>query len=232
LLSARSIEHVQRELADVQRKLEQAMDGAAHLEEVTNDVEHPSRASDYLAQLTDGRLVRLTLVEQGRRAQVTNAAGDSLPAEALPAADRDLVYLSFCLALLSAAARQGLWLPLVLDDPFLRLDARAMASVAAVLEAFSRHGHQVILFTGQQAAAQRLASLGVAVRDIASLRYLDTTIPARATAGVSEDRPKPQETRPEKQRPPRRSEGAKRKKLASHPPRNGKASETDRSDAA
>ena len=141
------------------------------------------------------------------------------------------MYLSFCLALLAAAARRGVWLPLVLDDPFLRLDAHAMASVAAVLEAFSRQGHQVIIFTGQQAAAQRLTSLGVAVRDIASLRYLDTGIPVPALAEVSEDLPITRGTGPEKRRPARR-EGSKRKKLAPHQPRNGKASEADRSDAA
>jgi DNA repair exonuclease SbcCD ATPase subunit len=231
LLSARSIEHVQRELADVERKLEQAIVGMGQQDEMASGTEHPSRASDYLAQLTDGKLLRVTLLEQGRRALVTNAAGESLPAESLPAADRDRVYLSFCLALLSAAARQGVWLPLVLDDPFLRLDARATASIAAVLDAFCRQGHQVIVFTGQQAAAERLASLGAAVRDIASLRYVATAPAAPTTTErpvASTHRPQ----RPEKQRKLRRTESAKRKKPASQIAQNGKATDADRSDAA
>jgi hypothetical protein len=231
LLSARSIEHVQRELADVQRKMEQAIDDTSQQDEMTSSTEYPSRASDYLAQLTDGKLVRLTLFEQGRRAQVTNAAGESLPAGALPPADRDLVYLSFCLALLSAAARRGVSLPLVLDDPFLRLDARAIASLAAVLDAFCRQGHQVIILTGQQVAAQRLASLGVAVHDIARLRCLDTAPEAAALTGPLANLPVDRSLRSEKQLAPRRSD-ARRKKRPSQQPQNGKTPEADRSDAA
>jgi hypothetical protein len=229
LLSARSMEHVQRELADIERKLVQAMDGTGGPED--SAVEHRSRASDYLAQLTDGKLVRLLLVDQGRRAQVINSAGESLPIEALPAADRDRVYLSFCLALLSAAAQRGVWLPLVLDDPFLRLDPRGIASLAAVLDAFCRQGHQVIVFTGQLAAAQRLASLGATVREIASLRYLDTAPPPAATTTLHnppENRPQ----RPENKRRSRSADGRKRKTPASQSTQNGKATDADRSDAA
>jgi hypothetical protein len=93
-----------------------------------------------------------------------------VPAEALDAATRDQAYLSLCLALLSAAAQRGIWLPMVLDDPFERLDARATASLAAVLVEFARQGHQVMVLTGQQAAAQRLKSIGVGIQDMASLR--------------------------------------------------------------
>jgi DNA repair exonuclease SbcCD ATPase subunit len=232
LLSVRSIEHVQRELADVQRKLEQATDGAEEREDLACSSEHPSRASDYLAQLTDGKLVRLALVDQGRRAHVMTSAGESIPVEALSAAERDQVYLSLCLALLSAAARRGVWLPLLLDDPFVRLDARSTASLAVVLEAFCRQGHQVIVFTGQQAAAERLASLGIAVRDIASLRYVETATPAVATTAVLDDSPGHVPPSPERQREPRRAAGARRKKGTAQPPRNGKASAADQSDAA
>ena len=87
-----------------------------------------------------------------------------------PAAQRDQVYLSLCLALLSAASRHGVWLPLVLDDPFERLDARATAALAAVLEGFSRQGHQVLVFTRRKEAAERLAAVGAEVHDMMSLR--------------------------------------------------------------
>ena len=83
---------------------------------------------------------------------------------------RDQVYLSLCLTLLSAASRQGLWLPLVLDEPFERLDARGTAALAAVLDGFCRQGHQVLVFTRKQDATERLVSIGAAVHNIASLR--------------------------------------------------------------
>jgi hypothetical protein len=75
-----------------------------------------------------------------------------------------------CLTLLSAASRQGVWLPLVLDEPFERLDARAAAALVAVLDVFCRQGHQVLVFTRKQTATERLTSVGAAVHNIASLR--------------------------------------------------------------
>ena len=109
--------------------------------------------------MTNGNLVRLELTDHGRRARVVDRAGEVRPVESLSATERDQVYLSLCLALHSAAAQQGVWLPLVLDDPFVRLDGNGIASLAAVLDGFARQGHQVIVFTGQQAAAERLLSL-------------------------------------------------------------------------
>lgn len=181
LLSARSIEHIQRELATVQQKLEQATSSSGEGGWSATS-ENPLRASDFLAQLTDGRLVRLQLVEGSRGACVVNRAGETLRLDALTAAERDLVYLSFCLALASTASKQGVQLPLVLDDPFVRQDARGMAAVAAVLDDFSRQGHQVLVFTAQAAAAERLASLGAPVQDIVSLRQRER--------GISDSAPK------------------------------------------
>ena len=65
LLSARSIEHVQRELAAVQQKLEQATSGGLPVDSAAVVGEYPTRASDFLAQLTNGDLVRLVLVGTG-----------------------------------------------------------------------------------------------------------------------------------------------------------------------
>jgi hypothetical protein len=57
-----------------------------------------------------------------------------------------------------------------LDDPFERLDARATAALAAVLEAFSRQGHQVVLFTQRTDAAERLAAVGAEMCNMLDLR--------------------------------------------------------------
>jgi uncharacterized protein YhaN len=196
LLSARSIEHIQRELGAVQQKLAKTPNESAHaFDEGPLAAASPARASDFLAQLTNGELTRLMLVEDGRRARVVNGAGQSALVESLSPAERDVVYLSLCLALLSAAAQHGIWLPLVLDEPFERLDAQATAALAAVLDGFARQGHQVLVFTRHRAAAERLASVGAAVRDIVELRRRDAvpvsvavsppipnTIPASAAA--------------------------------------------------
>jgi uncharacterized protein YhaN len=170
LLSVRSIEHVQRELAEVQRKLEQVAGGTIPFDNPAAAGDYPTRASDFLAQLTSGDLVRLVLVGQGRQACVVNREGAKVPVERLAGAQRDQVYLSLCLSMLSAAARKGIWLPLVLDEPFERLDGRATAALVAVLDVFCRQGHQVFVFTHKQDATERLTSVGAAVHNIASLR--------------------------------------------------------------
>lgn len=171
LLSVRSIEHIQRELADIQRKLEFAATGGRELAPLSGSFENPQRASDYLAQLTDGQLVGLQLTEQGRDMLVLNRAGEALRLDSLTASQRDQVYLSLSLALVAANARRGVNLPVVLDDPFTRLDAHEAAALAAVLDHFSRQGHQILVFTSQRDAASRLAALGCRVEDLSSLRH-------------------------------------------------------------
>jgi hypothetical protein len=169
LLSARSIEHVQRELATVQQKLEQAIGSSLPVDNSAAACDH-TRASDFLAQLTNGELVRLVLVGQGRQACVVNREGATIAVEQLGGAQQDQVYVSLCLTLHSAASRHGVSLPLVLDEPFERLDARAIAALVAVLDVFCRQGHQAIVFTRKQDATERLASIGAAVHNIATLR--------------------------------------------------------------
>jgi hypothetical protein len=157
-----------------------------------------------------------------------------LRVESLTAAERDMVYLSLCLGLLSAARRQGVRLPLVLDEPFERQDARGTAAIAAVLDDFSRQGHQVVVFTGQQAAAERLASVGAAVHDIARLRERKTENTPEPIASLTEV-PRPDE------RPPvdKRSKLNRRKVTRQRRPKVRRldqpvddASTTDHSDAA
>ena len=132
------------------------------------------RASDLLAKLTDGRLVRVQLKEHGRRADVWTRDGAITSVESLSPAERDQVYLSFSLALLAAVTSQhGIQLPLLLDEPFLRLDSQGMAALAAVLNDLGRRGQQILVFTGQREAAGRLAALGATIHEIHALRHRD-----------------------------------------------------------
>jgi uncharacterized protein YhaN len=232
LLSARSIEHVQRELADIQRKLEQAASGAALTIDPAVVAENPYRASDFLAQLTNGHLTRLELVDHGRRARAINRAGETRPIELLSPTERDQVYLSLCLALHSAAAQQDIWLPLVLDDPFVRLDGHSIASLTAVLDGFARQGHQLILFTGQQAAAERLLSLGVGVDDIALLRQPRLEQAATQVAPAPPTLASTSTTVVPKPTPLPGAERSKRKHPRARRSLNGKAKKSDHSDAA
>jgi len=225
LLSARSIEHVQRELAAVQQKLEQATGAGFPTDHGLIAGDDPTRASDFLAQLTNGDLVRLMLVGQGRQASVVNRDGATIAVEHLSGAQRDQVYLSLCLTLHSAASRHGLWLPLVLDEPFERLDARATAALAAVLDVFCRQGHQVFVFTRKQDATERLASIGAAVHNIASLRRWPADVMPTTVDTVSAP-PQSLSAVPHASAKKRKSE------VRTAEPRRRKKKPQDRSDAA
>jgi uncharacterized protein YhaN len=228
LLSARSIEHVQRELADVQQKLQLAAnthdrDWGRFFESV------PAEASDFLAQLSNGDLVQLILGDNGLDACVTDRSGETFPVELLAPAHRDQVYVSLCLALLQAASRKGIWLPLLLDEPFERLDARSVAALSAVLENFCRHGHQVLVFTGQRASAERLASHGAAVHDIVTLRGKHSTFGSTPPTGALSNNP----AMALKRRPAKRRKSVERSsKVRQARSTNGETSPNDKSDAA
>jgi uncharacterized protein YhaN len=171
LLSARSIEHIQRELAAVQQKLELATSGSGAMDSIVKLDDVLCAASEFLAKLTNGDLTRIVRADENDHVLAVSRAGDEISLNALNETHRDQVYLSACLALLAAASRQGLRLPLVLDEPFEHVDERASAAMAAVLDDFCRQGHQVIVFTCDRAAAERLASLGAAAHDVLSLRH-------------------------------------------------------------
>ncbi len=229
LLTTRSIEHIQRELADVQQKLERAAQANEHSDIVRMFEDCPSLASEYLAKLSNGDLVRLTLGNGGLEAAVTDRSGETYPVELLTAAHRDQVYLSLCLALLRIASRQGIWLPLVLDEPFERLDARSVASLAAMLDDFCRHGHQVIVFTGQRAAVEQLTTIGAMSHDILSLRGRQKQYTApRPVRGTSPNSP----TMSPKRRPAKRRKSVDRPADIRPSRSNEKNGPTNQSDAA
>ena len=61
-----------------------------------------------------------------------------------------------CCALVSSLRRHGVRLPLVLDEPFARLDARTAAALVDVLDELAARGHQVLVFTGRQEVARAM----------------------------------------------------------------------------
>ena len=130
----------------------------------------PWRASDTLAQLTDGHLVQVRMNREGGGATIVDREGRVLAIGELTAAQQDQLYLALTLALASSFSARGIDLPLFLDEPFLRQEPRGVAAMAGVLHEFARQGRQVVLFTEDREAARRFESLGDEVRDIDALR--------------------------------------------------------------
>lgn len=139
------------------------------------------RASDVLAQLSDGQFVQIRLDRQGRSPLVIDRSGQSLSLSKLSTATHDQLYLSLTLALVGAFARRGIQLPLILDEPFLRQDSAGSAAMAGVLAEFARSGQQVLVFTEDVDALRRFESLNCQVFDLAELRSQKTVEPLATT---------------------------------------------------
>jgi hypothetical protein len=143
------------------------------------------RASHFLALLTDGELLQLRLSQSGEATVITRD-GDALPTASLWSTQRDLVYLSLCFALTQSLRRHGVRLPLVLDEPFARLDARTSAALVDVVDDLAARGQQVLVFTSRSEAVRRFAEIGAAVHAMARLQGMR---PASATKPQAEAAP-------------------------------------------
>jgi hypothetical protein len=166
------LEALKSELERLESELQRAINNPGTTLAAVSSLPHrrPWKASDVLAQLTDGELAQIRLKQEGADLTVIGREGCALAVSQLTPAQQDQLYLALTLSLVSAFASRGVDLPLVLDEPFCRQDARGAAAMAGVLEEFAQHGRQVIVFTESREAVRRFESLGIAVRDIDQLR--------------------------------------------------------------
>ncbi|NOY29283.1 MAG: DUF4332 domain-containing protein [Planctomycetes bacterium] len=183
LLGKATIEQQQAELKRLETLINRSLESTT--EPLENTHSSVWRASDVLAQLTDGQLVQIHLERHGRRATVVDRAGQNLEIESLSLAQHDAIYLALTLALVGSYARRGIRLPLILDEPFLRQDPASAAAMAGVLEEFARAGHQLLVFTEDRDAQRRFRLLGTQVFELESLRRKSvaptTTLPQSIT---------------------------------------------------
>lgn len=109
-------------------------------------------ASEILQDVSGGRFRDLRVSDlptaDGRGILVHEVGRDQLiPYTQVSRGVRDQIYLSVCLAMIAALRRQGLELPLILNDPFAHMDSDRGDGLAEVLSGFARRGQQVLLFT-------------------------------------------------------------------------------------
>jgi hypothetical protein len=166
-------DELKSELERLETELQRTLSGAGPASAAPeNSLPHRRvwKASDVLAQLTDGELAQIRLSGQSTELTVIDRQGRALRDAQLTAGQQDQLYLALTLSLVSGFANRGVDLPLVLDEPFRRQDARGAATMAGVLDEFSRHGRQVIVFTENREAVRRLESLGITARDLDQAR--------------------------------------------------------------
>jgi uncharacterized protein YhaN len=104
-------------------------------------------ASEYMKQLTSGKYTRIWTPLAHDILFVDNSEGQSLPVQVLSRGTREQLFVSLRLALVSAYARRGIHLPMILDDVFVNYDAGRTRTACAVLQAFAKQGHQLLVFT-------------------------------------------------------------------------------------
>jgi uncharacterized protein YhaN len=105
------------------------------------------QASRYLQQLTCGRYHNIWTQLGDRTLFIDDDQGHSLRVEQLSSGTREQVFLSIRLAMIDGFAKQGMELPLVLDDVTVNFDQiRTEAAVRTLLDVAQR-GQQLLLFT-------------------------------------------------------------------------------------
>ncbi len=164
-------------------RLEIAIRKALKPTEKPNFVEHGVwRASDVLAQLSDGQFVQIRLDREGRLPIVLDRRGQTFSLNELSTGTHDQLYLALTLALVGAFARRGIQLPLVLDEPFLRQDSAGSAAMAGVLAEFAQSGQQILVFTEDVDALRRFESLNCQLFDLAEIRRQSNAGPVASTS--------------------------------------------------
>jgi hypothetical protein len=147
-----------RELARQCDELERQLD-----EQRARRSPHPVliEASEFLAQVTDGRLPRIARDVQGRL-RVETASGERLDWETLTEAAQDQVALAMHVALAREFRRRGVQLPLVINEPFARYADRELPAAVRGLQRLADQV-QILCFTGDERAARAARIAGVAL---------------------------------------------------------------------
>ena len=121
-------------------------------------------ASKYLEKLTEGQYTRIWTRLVGEQLLVDTDDGKAISVELLSRGTREAVYLALRLALVTAYARRGLVLPMVLDDVLVNLDAERALGAAKVLAEFAASGYQVLMFTCHEHIHKAFSANGVSVQ--------------------------------------------------------------------
>jgi uncharacterized protein YhaN len=134
-------------------------------------------ASKFLERLTQGRYHNIWTPLGEKHLLVDDRQGRSIPVELLSSGTREQLFLAIRLAVVQDLGRQGIRLPMILDDVFVNFDQQRAAVAAKVLMDFAAEGHQLLLFTCHQHLADAFEELGVP----------PTRLPARKPQGTMSD---------------------------------------------
>jgi uncharacterized protein YhaN len=174
-----SLAKKQLELDEVEHQLKEKIDAwreraavSLLLERIRHEYEQHRQpetlreASKYMAQLTNGKYTRIWTPLANDILLVDTPEGKSLSVEVLSRGTREQLFVSLRLALVSAYARRGIHLPMILDDVFVNFDAGRTKTAVTALRDFAKQGHQLLVFTCHEHVWRMFADLKVDTRRI------------------------------------------------------------------
>ncbi|MDA1213199.1 MAG: hypothetical protein O2955_11825, partial [Planctomycetota bacterium] len=129
--------------------------------ELTSQPEALTFASNYLQQMTEGRYRRIWTSLGDHRLYVDDAQQRNWTVEQLSNGTREQLFLSVRLALVSQLAKQGIELPIVLDDVLVNFDEPRTQATVRLLADYAASGQQVILLTCHSHIATAFDQLGI-----------------------------------------------------------------------
>lgn len=162
----RELEQIRREMRAAAgewfslQRAKQAVVQLCHEAERTHQPVVIADASRYLVQITCGKYRNIWTPLGKRHLRIEDEQGQSLAVEKLSRGTREQLFLAIRLALIHDFARNGVALPVVLDDVLVNYDEqRTTATVQALIE-FASSGHQLLMFTCHRHLAEIVQSQG------------------------------------------------------------------------
>lgn len=141
-----------------------------------------SGAGAYLSNFSGGRLTDVVL-PAGRAPRVVDAHSNDVPLVSLSTSSVRQAALAAAMAHAATCNRQGVELPLVLEEPFAGQDEESTQRIADVLCEYAALGRQVLIFMGHSAAAGQLRKRGADVRE-PRCEVAEIRAPRRKTAAA------------------------------------------------
>ena len=161
-------EHLQRHARRRQTFLLLAhfLERVRHHYEMENQPETLQRASVFLSQMTETRYRRVWTPIKEQTLLVEDASGRSWRIEELSRGTREQLFLSLRLAIVQRSTKQGICLPLVLDDVLVNFDTQRAQAACRTLHTFAEETSQVLLLTCHDHIAQLCSEMSVPVANL------------------------------------------------------------------
>lgn len=170
--------HIENRLKQLEQRLTQSMEKPIP-DEVTTPRTDPllRRASQLASQMTLGEVTELVISSSGHdqlpQLFTEGRHQDRIAYESLRSTTQKQIALSLCLASVECWHRQGLKLPMLIDDFWHEMDPARTKATFQLLDRFCRQGIQVLLTTADRHLASLALDNGIRLHELTNVQYYD-----------------------------------------------------------